>query len=188
MRIVKYADIRASIQSGDRMEFASSGIVGRLIRWFDKQYVNHTAMCLSITEFSPDPPHEKFLMEADFPRVELNPISRDLDGYTGKVFYTPLIATDEERKLMADWALSVSGTDYDLKSLFKNAIARVNANMAELFCSELEFIGLVIGRKIIGAELRNGTVVDHNGTPIKAPRPGEFGVYEIWGETVQVEA
>ena len=186
MRTVKYSDVRDYIKSGDRMEFASHGFVGWAIRLFTRKIVNHTAMCLSIMEFSPDPPHQKFLLEADFPRVELNPISRDLDNYTGKVYFTPLIATDAQRQTMADWALQQAGKKYDLKNLFKNAIARVNANAADLFCSELYFIALVAAGKIIGAELRGDSVVDHNGLPIKAPVPGGFDIYNIWGETVQV--
>lgn len=186
MRQVKYADIRASIQSGDRMEFASTGAVGKIIMFFTKEIVNHTAMCLSIAEYTPDPPHQKFLLEADFPRIELNPISRDLEGYTGKCYYAPLIATDAQRKTMADWALQQSGKDYDLGSLFANAIARTNANMAKLFCSELYFIALVSARLIVGAKLQGNSVVDYNGNPVKAPRPGEFGRYPIFGETVEV--
>lgn len=187
MKQVKYADIRDSIKSGDRIEFAGNTVIGRLIRWFTKDAVNHTALALSIDEYSNYLGNRKFILEAESDGIVLNTLSHDIQTADGKVFYTPLLLQfDDRRKQIADWALQQVGTGYDFGSLFKNVLGAVNADMKKLFCSEYYFIALVQAGIIPGCELCGKIVTDHNGGPVKSPRPGEFGRFPVFGETVEI--
>ena len=187
MKQVKYAEIRDSIKSGDRIEFAGNTVIGRLIRWFTKDAVNHTALALSIDEYTDCPGNRKFILEAEADGIVLNTLSHDIQTANGKVFYTPLLPLfDDRRKRIADWALQQVGTGYDFGSLFRNALGSVNADMKKLFCSEYYFFALVQAGIIPGCEMRGLKVVDHNGGPVKSPRPGEVGRYPVFGETVEI--
>ncbi len=187
MRTFKYADIRDLIRSGDRLEFAGKSVIGRVIRWFTKEAVNHTALALSIDEYSNYVGNRKFVLEADSPGIVLNTLSHDLQTASGAVYWTPLLPhCDGARQRIADWALQQVGKPYDYRSLIKNALGTVNADMKKLFCSEYYFIALVVGGLIPGTIFTDGKVIDRNGAPVKAPRPGEFGRFPIFGETVEV--
>ena len=187
VKTVKYNDIRGSIKCGDRMEFASKSILGNVIRWFTKETVNHTALCMSIDEYAEYCGNRKFLLEAEADGIVLHTISKALCDYSGRVFYTPVLPQfEEKRKLIADWALQQVGTKYDYGSLFKNMIGRVNAEMGKLFCSEFFFIALVQAGCIPGAKMSGSKIVDLNGAPVESPRPGEFDRFPIFGETVEI--
>jgi hypothetical protein len=46
---------------------------------------------------------------------------------------------------------------------------------------------LVIGRLVAGVVMNNkGCAVDHEGRPVKAPRPGEFDRFPVYGETLEI--
>lgn len=187
MTRIKYADIRDLIKTGDRIEFAGKGVVGRLIRWFTKEPTNHTAIALDINEYSPETPgNRKFVLEADPDGIVLHTLSNDLKEADGDVFWTPLKPCfDPMRPLIADWALQRVGAKYDFGSLFKNAFARVNASMRKLFCSEYLFLSRVAAGIVVGVSLNaKGEAVDGAGKAVKAPRPGEMG--ECDGETIQL--
>jgi hypothetical protein len=188
MRMYKYDDIRSEIRSGDRIEFAGKSIVGRLIRFFDKQTVNHTALALSIDEYTDHPGNRKFILEANAGGIELNTLSGAMKNADGLVYWTPLTSEYYHcRNAIADWALQNVGVKYDFGNLFKNAFARVNADIRKMFCSEYYFCALVAGGCLPGYVLKGYMVVDAvTGKPVKAPRPGEFGKYKIFGETTEI--
>ena len=188
MKQAKYEEIRDGIKCGDRFEFAGDSILGRLIRWFDKQPVNHTALALSIDEYSNYAGNRKFLLEAESDGIVLNTASHDILKYGGRVYWTPLLPSfDECRAAIVDWALQQVGTGYDFGNLFKNAIAHVSADMRKMFCSEFYFIALVSGGCLPQYHLSPaGCVIDGMLKPVPAPRPGEFGQFPIFGETVEI--
>jgi uncharacterized protein YycO len=172
MRIAKYTDIRHLIKTGDRIEFAEHTALGRIIRFFTKRLVNHTAMALSIDQFSNYVGNRKFVIEAEPDGVNVNPLSLAMQRATGKVFWTPLKPThDNQRDAAGDFALQQAGKAYDLGSLFKNAWMRVSADARKMFCSELYFLALKAGGLVSGAN---------------APRPGEFDQFPIFGETIEI--
>ena len=187
MKKMKYVEIRDSIKTGDRFEFASKSVLGSIIRWFTKEEVNHTALALSIDEYSNYPGNRKFLLEALPDGIDLRPASLDVQECKGSVYYTPLLSLfDSRRQSMADWGLQQVGKPYDYGNLFKNIFGAVNAEMKKFFCSEYYFVALVSAGIVPGTEIKGGKVVDLNGAPVKAPRPGEFGSFPIFGETIEI--
>jgi uncharacterized protein YycO len=187
MRQVIYQEIRDQVQSGDRFEFASNSILGHMIRWFCP--MSHTALALSIDEYSNNIDNHKFLLEAEGGGIELHLLSKDLQTAGGAVYWTSLLPQfDSNRKEIADWALQQVGTKYAYGDLFRNALGRVNADFQKLFCSEYYFIALVAGECLPQFHIddKSKMVVDGKGGPVKSPRPGEFNQYPIFGETLRV--
>jgi len=167
-----YKLIRNKVKSGDMLEFRSNGFTGRAIRFFSKQNVNHTALAVALDEYMDYREPHKFLLEADAPGIVLKLISKELTGYGGQVWWTPLKAKyDALRGDIARWSMLQIGTKYDTKSLFKNILGRVNADAKKLFCSEFYFLAL----KEVG--ILHGK---------KAPRPGEFQKYGVHEPAVKI--
>lgn len=191
MEVRTYDEIRDRIKCGDLFEFGSASLLGRAIRFFTKQEVNHSALGMSIDEYSNYSGNRKFLLEADPDGIVLNTCSRSIQECLdngGVVYWSPLLPQyDSQRPFIADWALQQVGIKYDYGSLFKNAIARVNASVRKLFCSEFVFISLVTGRVLRQYRLDDsGAVTTLRGEPVKAPRPGEFRQFGCYGEPVRI--
>jgi hypothetical protein len=184
MVTMKYSDISALIQVGDKIEFASNGFLGRLIRWFTKQTVNHTA--LASGEMGSN---QNFVLEANAPGIELEPLIKDITSCSGAVYWTPLLmGFDALRPAIGKWAVDQCGTPYDYEGLFANMFGHVSANTKYDFCSEFYFCSLVAGGvlpqfKIVGCKVEDG-----HGNPVPAPRPGEFEKRfpDVFGETVRI--
>jgi hypothetical protein len=189
MTSMKYDDIRDGIRSGDCFEFAGSTPLGHIIRWFSKQKVNHTEICLSINEYSNYAGNRKFFLGANSHGIELRPVSRALADFKGKMYYRKLRATDAQRNLIADWALQQCDVPYAYGNLFRNIWGRVDADARRLFCSEFRFIACVVGGVIPGLVFnkRDQRVYDvRTGKPVPAPRPGEFDRYNIDEPEIEV--
>jgi hypothetical protein len=190
MQVKTYEEMRDFIQCGDLFEFGGNSLIGKAIRFFTKQQVNHSALGMSINEYSNHAGNRKFVLEADPDGIVLNTASKSVQDCLksgGVVFWYPLAAIhDYKRNMVADWALQMVGTKYDFGSLFKNAISKVNASVRKLFCSEFVFISLVSAGIFLNYKLVDGKVVDMSGQPVKAPRPGEFEQYGCYGDPVQI--
>ena len=154
-----YIANRDIMLTGDLIEFASEGIVGRIIRWFTKKQVNHTSMICCLPNYKSITEPHVYIMEAMPEGSELNLLWRVLVKYKGKAYFLKLRASNEQRKKLSDWLLEHDGVDYDYKGLFKNAAGKVSANAQKMFCSELAFLALKSAGIIEGS---------------KAPVPGEF--------------
>jgi hypothetical protein len=185
MKCYAYNEIRDLVKTGDRLEFAGSSFLSKTIRFFTKQSVNHTALALSIDNWSKYPGNRKFVLEAEPEGVVLRPLSLDLQVKGTICYWTPLAtATTANRDAMANYALQMLGKKYDFGSLFLNALGPVHSDARKFFCSELYFMSLVAGGLLLGHYLAdNGDVVDEKGKKINSPRPGEFGKFPIFGET-----
>lgn len=184
-----YLAIRNLIKSGDMIEWQSAGLLGKIIRRFTGKAVNHTSLCLDLDQhFAYTEPH-KFVLEANAPGIELELISRRLVNYSGRIFWSSLLATDDQRARMERWALLQVGKPYDYGSLFRNAMGRVSTNARSLFCSEYYFIALVVGGLLpwYHFDEARGVVRDENGLAVKAPRPGEFEKYGIFHPAVRIQ-
>lgn len=186
-----YHEIRGLIKTGDLIEFGSASLLGKAIRFFTKQEVNHSALALSIDQYSAYVGNRKFVLEANPPGIELHTAGKDVADCLaddGTVYWYPLLPKfDNQRNAIADFALQLVGTKYDYGSLFKNAISRVNADMRKLFCSEFVFLSLVAGKVIPGLYFdADGKVVDSGNKPVKAPRPGEFKQYGVHGPAIRL--
>jgi hypothetical protein len=186
---VPYESIRDGIKSGDGFEFAGATAIGHIIRFFSKQKVNHTALCLSIDEYSDYLGNRKFFLQANPGGIELSPISRYLNNFKGKAYYYRLRATDQQRRLIADWALQQADTPYAYKNLAQNIFGHVSADAQRLFCSEFRFIALVVGGVIphLVFNKHTGCVYDvRNGRKVPAPRPGELERYNVDEPAVEI--
>ncbi len=187
MRVATYKELRSEFQTGGLLEFCAHGELGTAIREFTKQDVNHSAMVIRVDDFSADPSHQVFILEADT-KIRLVPASFDLDAFTGEVYYSPLLPEfDHCRNDIAAWAMDQLGKDYDYESLFRNMFGPVYADSGRMFCSELVFIADVAGGVAKGKyALIDGKVWDAYGNQVKAPVPGTFGQYEWYGERVAI--
>ena len=190
MQVKTYEEMRDFIQCGDLFEFGGNSLIGKVIRFFTKQQVNHSALGMSINEYSNHAGNRKFVLEADSYGIVLNTSSKDVQDCLksgGAVFWYPLAAIhDSKRILMADWALQMVGTKYDYGSLFKNAISKVNASVRKLFCSEFVFVALVAAGVLPQYKIVDTAVVTLEELPVKAPRPGEFKRYGCYGDPVRI--
>ena len=187
MRVATYDEIRPELATGGLLEFCAHGELGTAIRAFTHQDVNHSAMIVRVDDFSADPAHQVFILEADT-KIRLVPASFDLDAFNGEVYYSPLLPQfDYCRNNIAAWAMDQLGLDYDYPSLFKNMFGTVYADSGRMFCSELVFIADVAGGVFAGKySLINGKVWDAFGNEVKAPVPGTFGQYGIYGDRIGI--
>jgi hypothetical protein len=158
-----YRKQRQKMRTGDRLEWRSDTVIGRLIRLVTRQRVNHTGMVIRFGSL-------EILKDIDLvctaealeDGFHIQRLSRRLDGHRGQVWWHRLKARHlASSPLMGSWALSFAGIEYDFKSLFKQAVARVTASPELLFCSEAIFL---VGKKA--------------GLPVSpdiqvAPQPGE---------------
>ena len=167
-----YMQVRHAFKTGDAILWQSRSIVGWLIRKFSKGNVNHASLVLKIDQYN-DLKDRRFLLEALGSGIVLRLLSRRLMNFSGKVWWLPL--KDEynaNRDRIGEWALLQVGIPYDYKSLFKQMIGRVSADMKELFCSEYCFIGW----KEAGIELK-GKI---------APRPGDIPKLSIFKKAIRI--
>ena len=187
MRVATYEELRSEIMTGGLLEFDAHGALGSDIREFTKQDVNHSALIVRVNDFSQDPDHQVFILEAET-SIRLVPASFDLNNFSGEVYYSPLLPQfADKQKSIADWAMAQLGKDYDYESLFKNMFGTVYAEANKMFCSELVFIALVAGGVFAGKySLINGKVWDANGHQVKAPVPGTFGPLGCYGDRIMV--
>ena len=170
--LLAYKQIRNQIKTGDMLEWRGRSVVGGLIRFFSKQQVNHTSLCVDLKEYANYQEPHKFILEAEPNGIELNLISRQLEDYSGSVWWSPLKpGFDSKRDLIAQWALEKVGIKYDYKSLFKNIFGHVSADAKKFFCSEYYYLALKSA----------GIVPDG-----KAPRPGEFAKYGVHLPAIQI--
>lgn len=156
------------MKSGDLIECASDGWLGRAIRWRTGKNVNHSSMLLRLDEYC-GMRDRRYLIEAEARGLEVNILSEWIEDYGGMVWWSPLKATDAQRSVMVSWAFNemCRGRGYDYRGLVAQLWRRVSISGKRMFCSELYHAGL-IEAGIAPAE----TI---------ARRPGEFhelGVHE----------
>ena len=171
-KLKMYLTCRHILRTGDCILWQSNSIVGWLIRRFSKANVNHASLVISLSEYG-NLIDRRFLLEALGPGIVLRLLSRRLMKFSGKVWWYPL--KDEynsHRNKIGEWALLQVGVEYDYKSLFKQMIGRVSADVKEFFCSEYCFIGW----KKSGISLK-GKV---------APRPGDIPKLGIFKKPIRI--
>lgn len=170
---MKYSEIRDMIKTGDMLEWSSPSLLGKTIRFFTKQKVNHTSLAISFDDYFKDGINHKFVLEAESGGIELNLLSKLLKGYKGKCYWSQLKPEfDDKRFIIGRWALLQIGTKYDYTSLLKNAFCKVSAEAEKLFCSEYYYIAL-----------KEAGIVPAT----KAPRPGEFEKYQVHLPAIEIE-
>ena len=154
-KLKMYMQVRHAFKTGDAILWQSRSIVGWLIRKFSKGNVNHASLVLKIDQYN-DLKDRRFLLEALGSGIVLRLLSRRLMNFSGKVWWLPLKDKyNGNRDRIGEWSLMQVGIPYDYKSVFKQMIGRVSADVKEFFCSEFCFIGWIeSGIKLKGKEKR----------------------------------
>ena len=161
------------MQSGDCLLWRSSSMIGWAIRLFTGHKVNHASLVIKPYKYG-QLKNRRFALEALEDGVVLRLLSERLRNFDGKVWLYPLKDEfDFARPKTIDWALSMEGTPYDYKSIFKQIFARVSVDMKELFCSEFAYL----------AWKKGGIIKDE---VIKAPRPGDIPALGIFKDPILI--
>jgi hypothetical protein len=169
----KYMEVREEMKTGDMLEWASPGIIGKLIRWRTGEY-SHTSGIIRLSEYE-GKPRRRYHLEAQEKGFYPATLSTEVETYEGHIWWYPL---KDEYSLMrgaiGEKALSMVGVGYDFLSLFKNVLGRVNVNVKKLFCSEAWFI---IYRTALELPISEKT---------KAPTPSDMPKLGIFKDAVQI--
>lgn len=172
--IIPYNEIRDKLRTGDRLDFISYSPIGYLIRLASKR--THTAIIVRLRDYEGQE-KRRFFLEADglkgfTPAL----LSKRLEGYRGKAWWTPLRPEFEEaRRLIGTKAFGMIGTRYDYAGLLKSALGHVSEDVNALFCSEAVWSavrrGVLAGRD---ADLGDRVWNDWSKIKYKAAWPGDF--------------
>lgn len=166
-----YNQYRPQMKSGDLLAYRSNSVIATLIHIWSKQF-NHVGMVLDLSEYAGQE-CRKWTLGADSRGVALSLLSIDLSTYHGEVWWYPLLATDEERHIIAEFGLCAAGSEYDYWSLIKNIWGLVPIDMLKYFCSEYVYCAYKKARL-------PGTESD------KAPRPDGIVALPIYKEPIQI--
>ena len=165
-----YNSVREQMGTGDAILYRSRGsFLGWAIQKFSD--FNHAGVCI---RFGPDcyGTDRVWTFEAVGHGICPGFLRENVERYHGEVWWYPL---KEEfygrRDLMLECATTLRGTHYDFKSLIKNILGRVSADMDSLFCSEYWFV-----------VARYGGVVSGD----TAPRPGDIPKFKCFKTPVKL--
>lgn len=166
----RYDELRPEIKTGDCLLWANNTALGWLIRKFSHAPVNHASLIIRLElQGLKD---RVWQLEALARGIEFHLVSRSLRNYGGRVYWLKLHDKyNPIRPGIAAWALPLEGTPYDYRSLFRNAVSRVNADARKFFCSEYLYMAYYRHRIV---------------PRTKAPTPGGLLRYAIWQRIEQV--
>jgi len=158
-----YMRHRPDMKSGDLVEFGSSSMIGKAIKWFTKKDVNHSAFLFRIDSFV-GLKDRVFVIEALNEGLEINALSSRIKEYAGMVYWYPLKKKYEAfRDPMSSFAFMMEAKTvekrYDYVSLFANMFGKVSIDAKRFFCSEFYHASMIYAGMTIAK---------------KALRPGEF--------------
>lgn len=154
MGIFMYNGYRDQLQDGDVLEWASSGIIGKIIQWRAKTDVSHTSGVVWLR-------HRLFTLEASGKNFHPTYLSRYMQRCKKKVYWLPLKPEyDELRNKVVDAQMDLIGTPYDYQNLVLSLFGRVSMDAKRVFCSE-----------VIGHSLEKAGIIPKQE---KALWPGEF--------------
>jgi hypothetical protein len=165
-----YNQVKTGMKTGDALLYKSKG---SLIGWAIQQFseFNHAGV---VVRFGEDAcgVDRVWTLEAIGRGVKPAYLSTKLRKYRGEVWWYPLRDEfDDRRALMMECALILKDTDYDFKSLFKNALGYVSTDLSNLFCSEYWF-----------AIMQYAGVLPDG----LAPRPGDIPKFMIFKNQVRL--
>lgn len=116
--------------TGDCLLFKGSSIISKLIMRFTEY--SHAAIIVKLQ-------NSLYIVEATLPECELRDPFKAIADAKETYLFKPKWITETNRKCITKMALDTvaTGTKYDVKSLFKNIIARTSIDAKAYFCSEL---------------------------------------------------
>ena len=148
---MSYEEIRNDMKTGDMLAWHSNSLIGAGIRWKtvpsgipkdSPLSINHTSTIIRLKEYE-RLQRRVFITEALENGVVLNLLSKRLEEFDGYVWWYPLKRSwDAERQIIGERLLSVVGTKYDYRSIFKQLFGSVSVDLRQFFCSEHHYFGL----------------------------------------------
>lgn len=134
-----YYMARDRIRTGDPIQFASDTGIGKVIQWWTKSEVNHTAMAIRFKDFEEEV-DRVFIIEALEHGLQLSSLSERLKTQKGRAYWLPL---NEQfnliRKKIGGNGLLYLGNriKYDYQGcILGNMFGRAKKDATKLFCSE----------------------------------------------------
>lgn len=172
----QYDGLRNVIKTGDLIEFASNGFIGRTIMAVTHKGVSHSALVIRLPyEGSP----RRYIIEAVRTGVEFQLLSDVLQHYDGTVIWYGLKKEyDDKREGIGEWAFQELSQHkaYDFGGVVAQLWGRVSLDARKYFCSEW-----------IDAAYIEAGIIKPN--PRGSRVPGEFvplGIFDcqahLWGE------
>jgi len=159
-----YNIYRAGMRSGDLLEFASSSVIGGLIRLKTGKDVNHSSLLLRLNEIR-GLKDRVFTLESLEHGIDIHLLSNRLENFIGSVYWYPLRQEyDKYREDIICWSLQQIDKKYDYKSLISSIFSRVSVESDLFFCSEF----------VQDAYTEVGMIEKE-----KACWPGEFGKFNL---------
>jgi hypothetical protein len=172
----QYDGLRNLIKTGDLVEFASNGIIGRAIMAVTHKKVSHSALVVRLPYANSE---RRYIIEAVRTGLEFQLLSDVLQHYDGKVIWYGLKAKyDDRRDIIGEWAFQELSQHkgYDFGGVVAQLWGRVSLDAKKYFCSEL----------IDDAYISCGIITPD---PKGARRPGDFvplSIFDcqahLWGE------
>lgn len=172
----QYDGLRTLIKTGDLVEFASKGLIGRSIMAVTGKPVSHSALVVRLPyEGSP----RRYIIEAIRTGVEFQLLSTVLQHYDGKaIWYGLKKEYESKRNDIGEWAFNelAQHKQYDFGGVVAQLWGRVSLDSRKYYCSE-----------IIDTAYIEASIIKPD--PAGARRPGDFvplGIFDsqahLWGE------
>jgi uncharacterized protein YycO len=172
----QYDGLRNLIKTGDLVEFASNGIIGRSIMAFTRKNVSHCSLVIRLPYQNSE---RRYIIEAIRTGVEFQLLSDVLQHYDGKVIWHGLKKEyDCKRDGIGEWAFNelAQHKSYDFGGVIAQLWGRVSLDSRKYYCSEL-----------IDAAYQAVGIIKPD--PKGARVPGDFvplGIFDsqahLWGE------
>jgi hypothetical protein len=168
------------MNTGDALEWRSNTLLGKLIRLFSREKVNHTSLIVRSSLFDKVLPQRRFLVEALGNGLVFKLASQRLNVFHGQVFWLQLkeehSTQEKQEKILTFAAMQLAlNRGYDYRSLFKNISGPVALNPSRWFCSEFYHACLIYA----------GILPASKEKPV-ALRPGQFGELGIYKKEVLI--
>lgn len=166
-----YPEMRSTLDTGDRLEFADDkSTLSCIIRLRTGSYASHTALVLRSHEYD-----RVFSIESLDNGPELNILSTRIDRYPGKIWVCHLKPEhDRARHEIGREALGYVSTGYDWLGTAANLFDKVPPDDDRVFCSEFAYFAVYNARVI-------------NPIP-QAPRPGnDLDELGVWQERIRIK-
>jgi uncharacterized protein YycO len=157
----QYDGLRHLIDTGDLVEFASSGFVGRMIMRVTGRAVSHSSLVVRLPYNGSE---RRYIIEAIGSGVEFQLLSDVLQHYDGSVVWYGLKSKyDDVRNAIGIWAFDelAKHKEYDFQGVAAQLFGRVSLDAKRYFCSEL-----------IDAAYISAGIIQPD--PAGARRPGDF--------------
>jgi hypothetical protein len=163
-----YNAVKDRMKTGDLLQWHSNTPLGWAIRAKTGSRFNHSGLVIRLAEYE-GLERRRFTHEALEHGVVLNLVSRRLEDFNGEVWWYPL-KDDWKSRLqeIGERALGFTGIGYDYPAIAMQLFTHVQADCAQLFCSEMCFLAY--------------------GFSGVAPNPGELLTLGIFQDGVQILA